>query len=259
MAFTLHQSDDAAQAAQTMAAAVALDLAAALTTRARALLLVSGGRSPLAFFAALHAQPVDWRRLDVSLADERSVPPDHPEANARLVRENLLIGPAQAARWIGLMPQGVPVGPESATSGPASDAWQDARCAAERANADGQLAHPAVIVLGLGNDGHTASLFPDAPQWRSMQSIRDRYVAVQPQQAPHARVSLSLHALQQQGHCYLWAVGADKRATLARLQRVCEQIDGTPEAAAALAAAGPVACLMADPAVRLDVYCSQDA
>ena len=92
-------------AALALARAVAAELTAALAQRPRALLLVSGGRSPLVFFEALRLQPIDWQRIDVSLVDERCVAADDDAANASLVRAHLLHGAAAAARWIGLLPE----------------------------------------------------------------------------------------------------------------------------------------------------------
>jgi 6-phosphogluconolactonase len=128
----------------------------------------------------------------------------------------------------------------------------------------GRGAHPAVIVLGVGADGHTASLFADSPQWEQARQSAERYVALQPGAAPHPRVGLSLQALRKQGKCYVWATGPEKSATLARLQQVRDEVRGLagaqPEheaqSMARLAQAGPVACLIDDPAVLLQAYCS---
>ena len=229
---------DAGAAADALALSIAADLNDRLARQPRALLLVSGGRSPIPVFMALARQPLPWERIDVSLVDERSVALEHEDANARLVRQHLLTGAASAACWIALMPPDL--------FGRADNAFIAARAAAEQANVDPALAEPAVILLGMGNDGHTASLFADAPQWPEAKQTSRRYIALQPVAAPHARVSLTLQALRAQQRCYLWAMGADKAVTLARLEA-----DG----AARDNGAGPVACLLADPDVLLDAYC----
>lgn len=245
--FAVTRFTDTAHAARALASVVADDLSAALTAHTRALLLVSGGRSPVAFFNALRERPLDWKRIDISLADERGVAACDDAANAALVRANLLVEAASAACWIALMPDECVLATQ--------DEWQRVQQAVLLANADAALGQPAVIVLGMGSDGHTASLFPDAPQWPQARITTDRYVALQPGQAPHARVSLSLHALIQQQRCYLWAVGAEKAATLETLAELCDAVARGVASAARLAQAGPLACLMADPDVMLEVFC----
>ena len=225
----------AATAAVALADAVAHDLRAALTSRPRTLLLVSGGRSPLPFFAALAQQVLPWERVDVSQVDERSVAADSAEANALLVRQHLLVGAAATARWIALLP--------AEMFEQAADPMAAARRAATQATAEPLLGAPDAVILGMGNDGHTASLFADAPQWAEAATTTDRYVALQPGTAPHARISLSLQALRGQKRCYLWATGPAKMATLQRLQQG--------------SATGPVALLVADPDVILSAYCSR--
>ncbi|WP_312519383.1 6-phosphogluconolactonase, partial [Stutzerimonas nitrititolerans] len=88
--------------AQTLAEDVARALEFAVQTQGRASLVVSGGRSPIAFFEALSRLPLDWSRVQVSLADERWVAPDEAGSNEGLVRRHLLQNEAASARLIGL-------------------------------------------------------------------------------------------------------------------------------------------------------------
>lgn len=240
------------ETAQALAHQVSKDLQEALATSlepiaARVLLLLSGGRSPLPFFTALSQQTLPWRQIDLSLVDERSVPFNHPDSNAGLIAQHVLQGPAAAANLLPLM----------ATEVDASDAWRWAQRSAEIANGKLELKQPAVVVLGIGNDGHTASLFADSPQWPEISTTDQRYVAVQPGAAPHARVSLSLHALIAQRTCYVWSNGADKLDVIQQAQAQSAALAASPTDAAARQSAGPFALLVAHPDVMLKVFHSE--
>ncbi|MDY7573192.1 6-phosphogluconolactonase [Actimicrobium sp. CCI2.3] len=248
MTVQFHFFEEAGVAAQALADAVRGDLQQALESAPRALLLVSGGRSPLPLFALLASQPLPWAQIDVSLVDERCVPLADADSNSALVARHLLVGSAAAARWVPLV--------DEALASHASDEWAVAQQAGMAANHNAALAQAAVVILGLGNDGHTASLFVDAPQWDEARQTSARYVALQPQAAPHARVGLSLQALIGQRHCYVWSCGADKLATLERLVALVRDAPTQPtdHLTDHLADAGPLALLIAHPKVTLHVF-----
>lgn len=204
-----HQAPDAASAAQALAGAVAAQLREATDRRGQALLAVSGGRSPVDFFEALHSQALPWAQVTVLLADERCVLPDAPDSNAALVRQHLLKGPAAAAHFLPFFDALPATGPEQAGLA----ALAEARLA--------KLPWPLdVLVLGMGEDGHTASLFPGAPGLEEALSGPARVAWVRPTSAPHARLTLTLPVLEQARHVHLALSGPAKRAVF---ERACAQ------------------------------------
>jgi 6-phosphogluconolactonase len=199
---TLHVNANAAEQAQVVAHWVAGQLADALAQRERATLIVSGGKTPVAMWEALRDQPLDWARVGITLADERWVPPEHPDSNEGLVRRHLLQGRAVAAQWVPLYPGATGQGPTA----------EVVRTLNQRLAM--QLAWPAdVLVLGMGADGHTASWFPGAPLPQDEQLC----FAVAAPAAPNVqlpRLSLSPAALLCARSVAVQLQGQDKRAVL---------------------------------------------
>jgi 6-phosphogluconolactonase len=187
----------ATQLAEAVAEALRQDLA----SQERALLVVSGGSTPVPFFQALAACELPWSRVEVTLADERWVPLGHADSNARLVGEHLLKGPAAAASF-------VPLTTDDATP------EQGAAAVAERVAG---LAWPAsAVILGMGGDGHTASLFSDSRELALALTTEAAAVAVRTPSQPQPRITLSAERLHQARRHFLHITGGDKRAVLAR-------------------------------------------
>jgi 6-phosphogluconolactonase len=198
-----HLFASGAQTAAELAAAVAAKLQDGLRLRRRASLIVAGGRTPVAFLDQLAAQPLGWSEVSVSLSDDRLVPPNHPDSNEGLVRRHLLKNAAAAARLIPLI---------SPNSGPGMQAQ-----IAERA-LDAMARPFDAVVLGMGEDGHTASLFPGAPgTLEALDTNRPQQLArVTPEGAPHERVTLTLRALLDTRVVMILIEGESKRAAIER-------------------------------------------
>ena len=142
---TLHSFHEPAALDTALAAALAVRLQEGLEMNGTAALAVSGGRTPAGFFRALSQADLDWGRISVTLVDERCVGTDSPHSNTASVQNNLLINRAAKARFI---PLHVPEEAFATTLARLREL-------------------PSVfdaVVLGMGEDGHTASIFPDSPQ-----------------------------------------------------------------------------------------------
>lgn len=180
---------------EALARRVADQIEASIAARREALIAVSGGKSPVPLFEALARTPLDWGRVTVTLVDERWVAPDHADSNERLVCAHLLQNEAAAARF-------VPLKNDAATAA-------EGQKQAEAAIAALPLPFDA-IVLGMGEDAHTASLFPEAAELAHALSTPERTAAVTPPAAPHERMTLTLAGLMQSRLLLLPLSGARK-------------------------------------------------
>jgi 6-phosphogluconolactonase len=209
--------DGATALATTMANDIGHALAAALGERASASLVVSGGKSPVPLFRQLRRADIDWSRVRITLADERWVPPDDPQSNEGLVRRELLQQRATAANFTGLK----------------NDAPTAQQGAAGSWAAVAQLPRPFdVLVLGMGTDGHTASLFPGSPgitQALDPDAV-PACVAMSAPVAPHMRMSMNLAALLQSRRVLLQLDGERKWEVYREAARLAANATGGPDA-----------------------------
>ena len=180
--------------ADVAALAIEAELVAALRTHGRASLVATGGRSPGPVFDRLAASDaVDWTRVVVTLSDERCVAPDDPASNAKAVRERLLTGRASKAHL-------VPLWPEPETAALAALRPFDA------------------VMLGMGEDGHIASLIPGDPGLEDGLTTSDltRPVPAGLGKPPVPRITLSLQALLNARAIFLLIAGEAKRGVVER-------------------------------------------
>jgi 6-phosphogluconolactonase len=195
--------------AQTLLAQdIAQRLANAIDTRGFAVLSVSGGKSPVALFEALRVIDIDWSRVRVTLVDERCVPRTHPDSNALLVQTHLLQDQAAKAQLVFMI---------TANAEPLDSPLVLAKTAGIALQTAGRA---DVLILGMGADGHTASLFPQAPQLADALAMDSTAVCMgielpnPPANAPHARITQTLPQILSARHIVLPIAGADKRQTL---------------------------------------------
>ncbi len=151
---------------------------------------------------------IDWSKVRVTLVDERCVPRTHPDSNALLVQTHLLQDLAAQAQLVFM---------GATASAPLGTPTQQAETASHALRTAGVT---DVLVLGMGTDGHTASLFPEAPNLSQALDRRntDTCVAIElknpPANAPYARITQTLAQILSARHIVLPLAGADKRRTL---------------------------------------------
>lgn len=211
---------DAEMMAMDVANAVADDLAEALHSKERVVLAVPGGTTPGPVFDVLSAVDLAWDRVDVILTDERWVPEDHERSNAALVKTRLLTNRAAAARYLPLYAP--------------AEAPEDVLAELESPIA---AALPLdVVILGMGADMHTASLFPSSDGLAAALSEEAPIlVPVRRDDLPDTRITLSARVLDGAMRKHILIKGADKRdalqaaqdltATEAPIRAVCSGAD----------------------------------
>ena len=226
-----HRFPDSTALAHALAGEIRVDLDEAIAARKAASLVVSGGRTPLRLFKQLRTETLSWSKVWITLADERWVESTAESSNERLVREELLLDQASAAHFVGLK------NPAATPEAGAEWSWR----------ALSRVPRPFdVVVLGMGADGHTASLFPGSMTLaRALDpGAASGCVAVNALKAPHARMSLNLAALLDARRIILHIEGDSKWQVYQRAR--------TPGSTAEL----PVRAILHQKEVPVDVYWS---
>lgn len=190
---------------QGVAVALAKGLAAALSAGGRASFSVPGGSTPGPVFDHLAATALDWGQVAVFLNDERWVGEESPRSNTRLLRARLLVGQAAPAR---LVPLYAPApAPEDRL--------------AELAAGLAPHLPISVLLLGMGEDMHTASLFPGADRLaEAMAPDAPVLMALRAEAAGEARITLTARVLAAAGEVHLLITGAAKRAAIEAAARL---------------------------------------
>lgn len=160
---------------------------------------VPGGTTPAPIFDALSTADLDWSRVTVMLTDERWVPTSSDRSNAALVKKHLLQGHAKAAAFIPFYKEGLSA---QDASGPLSETYQ-------------HYFPLSLILLGMGADMHTASLFPNAPGVEAaLARNAPALCSVTPPDQPEPRITLSARVLDAALEKHIVIFGQDKRDAL---------------------------------------------
>jgi 6-phosphogluconolactonase len=189
--------------AKYVAEEIAVLLNAAIASRGEAVLAVSGGKSPIKLFVALRAQSIEWQHVTVCLVDERWVSVDHERSNEKLARDHLLQGKAADAKMISVWGAGT-------TPAAAAEALS-AMFAASASLSNGI----DVAVMGMGDDGHTASWFPRSRELARCLSSTQAFEAVSAEEGREDRVTMTLSMIANARKIIMCVEGETKRAVLA--------------------------------------------
>jgi 6-phosphogluconolactonase len=221
--------NDRAALAAAVASCIVDDLKTALAARGMATLIVPGGTTPVAVFDLLAKMPLAWDKVTVIPCDERWVGIEHPDSNEGLIRRHLLQDRASAARVVGLY---------RPTATPA-EATNDVAAALAK------LPRPfSSVFLGMGEDGHFASLFPgrrETPAALNLSAEADIMVLPEPAKG-HPRIGLTLSALVDCSHVLLAVTGTEKRIVL---DRAMTDINADTY---------PIAALLRQPRTPVDIF-----
>ena len=172
------------EAAQSLAQRIKQALLFELEQSERATLVLSGGSSPVECLRILSTIGLPWHRIDVTLSDERNVPATHAASNEKLLRENLIRSKASGATFSPLQ-EGI-----------------------------GRLLPSACSLIGMGEDGHFASLFPDSPELAAGLTGDTDVISVTTPSSPHSRTSMTLRSITKTKALCLLVFGKTKRELL---------------------------------------------
>lgn len=200
--YQLHLFDTPNAMNTALATAITANLQDAINLRSKASLAVSGGPTPVELFQILSQAQIAWNQVYITLVDERWVDKHHEDSNERLIHTHLLQNKAKEAHFISL---------KTIAENP-YDGVDEIQTRLQQS-----LPLPIdALVLGMGDDGHTASLFPHAENlYKGIDMQSDRLVIdMKPLTAPHDRISLTLPIILNSRHLYLQLNGKKQQQVL---------------------------------------------
>lgn len=224
----IHRYADRGSLDRDLAEELAGVLASAITENGSASLALSGGSTPRGLLTCLGAKGIAWDRVTVTLVDERWVDKDHADSNERMVRETLMSGAASAAGFVSLY----------------TGKDHPSQAVDEIEAALASLGTIDVLMLGMGGDGHFASLFPGSAALAAGLDLSGRAscISVDPPAAPHARMSMTLPRIVDTRKLILHITGDSK---LDVLQQAAAE--GRPEHL-------PIAAVLTLSAPKLEIH-----
>lgn len=191
MAFEFFHCKDKLE--NTLVKALSKSLQFYITKQDSVVLALSGGKSPIKLFEALSKEDIQWQKVFISLVDERITSLSSDESNTKLIFDYLLQNKAHKAHFIPLL----------------EDETKDIKEQVGFANSCYKQAD--IVLLGMGLDGHFASLFPNCDELDEALITHENIVFTQPKNAPYARLSMSLSAILKSKALFLSIKGKEKK------------------------------------------------
>jgi len=204
MSRVLHSFQTQESLVEALSHSIIQDLQEAIEERGKASLIVSGGSTPKPLFQKLSTLSLDWEKVSVGLCDERWIPSLDEESNEHLVKTTLLQDKASKATFVGMY--------EEACEADAAEKLCSQKIKERLFPFD-------VLILGMGTDAHTASLFPHNVKLGQAFDLESEAlcIAIEPTTAPYMRMSLTRKALLSAEHIYLHFEGREKQAVYAEV------------------------------------------
>jgi 6-phosphogluconolactonase len=197
----MHTFSNNDELVDTLVDTIVHTLSEGISANGKASLAVSGGSTPVTLFEALSQRELAWEKVHICLVDERWVAPDEADSNENLVRSHLLKNRAASAVFSGMKNDA-----ETASAG-------EEECSRLYKRVPSPF---DVLILGMGADGHTASLFPGAARLGLATDMDSGKICmgIAPMTAPHERMTLTLPAILSSKQIYLHITGQAKRDVL---------------------------------------------